>query len=141
METRETIRKLSIHTAIWNIFKWIPELLNDETINMHWEYRVMLKTNFELFKNSTLAPVFEQTRLDQMHTLGSAVWVELTMLTNCMQLLSGLIWSFPGGSNPFKACADKHFAIRDATSDVVMYHIDGIAAEMTAELKKMEVWT
>ena len=140
METLETtIRKLNIYTAIWDIFKWIPELYTDSDI-IHPDSLVVLKTNFELFKNSTMAPVFEQTRLDQMHTLGSAVWVELTMLTNCMQLICGLIWSKTEG-NPFKDWADRHFIYERNASGVVSYQTDLVAMALTDELKKMEVWT
>lgn len=140
METRDAIRAMSIHTAIWDIFKWIPELLNDKDVVMNWENRVLLKTNFELFKNSVMAPVFEQTCLDQMHTLGSATWVELTMLTNCIHLICNLIWSNPK-NNPFKEWADRHFAAACNKDEVVIYQTDLVAVALTDELKQMEVWS
>jgi hypothetical protein len=140
MDTRDVVRSMSIHTAIWDIFKWIPELLEDKDVVINWESRVLLKTNFELFKNSAMAPVFEHTRLEQMHLLGSAVWVELTMLTNCMQIICSLIWH-DGDYNPYREWADKHFAIKSEDSDEVIYQTDVVATEMTAELKQMEVWS
>lgn len=140
MDTRDVVRSMSIHTAIWDIFKWIPELLEDKDAVMNWETRVLLKTNFELFKNSAMAPVFEHTRLEQMHLLGSAVWVELTMLTNCMQILCSLIW-LDYDYNPYREWADRHFAIKSEDSDEVIYQTDVVATEMTAELKQMEVWS
>lgn len=140
MDTRDVVRSMSIHTAIWDIFKWIPELLNDEDVVMNWESRVLLKTNFELFKNSAMAPVFEHTRLEQMHLLGSAVWVELTMLANCMQIICSLIWH-DGDYNPYREWADKHFAIKSEDPNDVIYQTDVVATEMTAELKQMEVWS
>ena len=140
METLETtIRKLNIYTAIWDIFKWIPELYTDSDI-IHPDSLVVLKTNFALFKNSTMAPVFEQTRLDQMHTLGSACWVELTMLTNCMHLICSLIWSEPE-NNPFKDWADRHFINERNALGVASYQTDLVAIALTDELKKMEVWS
>jgi hypothetical protein len=140
MDIRDVVRSMSIHTAIWDIFKWIPELLEDKDVVINWESRVLLKTNFELFKNSAMAPVFEHTRLEQMHLLGSAVWVELTMLTNCMQIICSLIWH-DGDYNPYREWADKHFAIKSEDSDEVIYQTDVVATEMTAELKQMEVWS
>lgn len=139
MDTRETIRKLSIHTVVWDIFKWIPELLNDEDVVMNWESRVLLKTNFELFKNSAMAPVFEHTRLEQMHLLGSAVWVELTMLTNFLYLLCALTLE-DRENNPFAAWCDRHFVI--AETEICGYtQIGLVATEMVSELKQMEVWS
>ena len=136
MEALETtIRKLNIYTAIWDIFKWIPELYTDSDI-IHPDILAVLKTNFELFKNSKMSPVFEQTRLDQMHTLGSACWVELTMLTNCIHLICSLTQS-----NPFKDWADRHFAAVCNDDGVVIYQTDLTAMALTDELKQMEVWS
>ena len=140
METLETpINRQSIRTVIWDIFKWIPELYTDSDI-IHPDCLVILKTNFELFKNSAMAPVFEQTCLDQMHTLGSAAWIELTMLTNCIHLICNLIWSNPK-NNPFKEWADRHFAAACNKDEVVIYQTDLVAAALTDELKQMEVWS
>ena len=74
-DIRAIILKLSISTALWNVYKQLPVLLEYDSM-LAYSTKVLVKTQFELYKSST-HPVFDTTSVGQMSTLGSGVWLEL----------------------------------------------------------------
>lgn len=74
-DVRALILKLSISTALWNVYKQLPTLLEYDNM-MAFSTKVLVKAQFELYKMST-QPVFNTTSVGQMSTLGSGVWLEL----------------------------------------------------------------
>lgn len=74
-DVRALILKLSISTALWNVYKQLPALLEYDNV-LAFSTKVLVKTQFELYKSST-HPVFDNMSVGQMSTLGSGVWLEL----------------------------------------------------------------
>lgn len=81
-DVREIIKKLSISTALWNVYKQLPALLEYDNM-LAFSTKVLVKAQFELYKSST-HPIFDTTSVGQMSTLGSGIWDEL--LTHTMFL-------------------------------------------------------
>jgi hypothetical protein len=81
-DVRAIILKLSISTALWNVYKQLPVLLEYDNM-LAFSTKVLVKTQLELYKSST-HPVLDTTSVGQMSTLGSGVWLEL--LTHTMFL-------------------------------------------------------
>lgn len=71
-----TIKKLSISAALWNVYKQLPALITTDKVYAY-SSKVIIQSQFELYKMSTLKPVFDNTSVEQLHTLGSAAWPEL----------------------------------------------------------------
>lgn len=144
---KDLINHLDIHTALWNVYKQLPWLLGCGLDLITEQEKALIKHNLGLFKSSTLAPVFESTRIDQLHTLGSATWAELTAYTNFLSVLLNTSRDIAVGweddapifePNAYGIWFDTMGSISGYKFEFYMIQLSEILAE---QLCKMEVWT